>query len=247
MRSSTAAAANEVPPEVDAKLLAVTAPPLAPITADSIMIVDKPAALARIRDDNVQLAVWRRACIPKFIATLSDPAIAPSDLPNFEMVVAPSGASAAVRRKLRSQDGLALTDGDVDELAGEVDQLVRVFAKLTKSKDVFVKLERLDDNGCSFWHQDSVSFRLVATYRGPCTEWVPPDASNKTLRRKRLDSEEAQSLCHHDVALFKGRGASDPDALLGCPGIVHRSPRIAGSGVHRVVLVLDIPSEKFDM
>ena len=140
------------------------------------------------------------------------------------------------------QEKLALTGEDVDELVRDVDQLVRVFAKLTKSKDVFVKLERLDDNGCAFWHQDSVSFRLIATYRGPCTEWVHPDASKKTLLRKKADSDEAQSLCHHDVALFKGRGKTHHgDALLNQPGIVHRSPHISGSGVHRVVLVLDIP------
>jgi hypothetical protein len=49
-------------------------------------------------------------------------------------------------------------------------------------------------------------------------------------------------LCHHDVALFKGRGkTSHGDSLLNHPGIVHRSPHIAGSGVHRVALVLDIP------
>ena len=124
----------------------------------------------------------------------------------------------------------------------DVAQLVRVFAKLTRSEQVYVKLECLDDNGCAFWHQDSVAFRLVTTYRGPCTEWVHPDASKATLRRRMADSAQAQSLCHHDVALFKGRGETQHgDALLNQPGIVHRSPHIAGSGVHRVVLVLDVP------
>ena len=119
---------------------------------------------------------------------------------------------------------------------------MRVFAKLTKSKSVLVRLECLDDNGCQFWHQDSVQFRLLTTYRGPCTEWVHPDVSKATLKRKSADSKEAQSLCHHDVALFKGRGETfHGDGLLNHPGIVHRSPKMSGSGVHRVVLVLDIP------
>ena len=95
-------------------------------------------------------------------------------------------------------------------------------------------------------HQDSVAFRLLATYRGPCTEWVHPDASNATLRHKQADSKEAQSLCHHDVALFKGRGETTlGDALLNQPGIVHRSPVIQGTGVYRVVLTLDIPTGSF--
>ena len=69
-----------------------------------------------------------------------------------------------------------------------------------------------------------------------------PDASKATLRRRKKDSKDAHSLCHHDVALFKGRGETYlGDALLNQPGIVHRSPHIEGSGIHRVVLVLDIP------
>ena len=136
----------------------------------------------------------------------------------------------------------ALSGTDMDALVGDVDQLVRAFAKLTKAQSVYVKLERVEDNGCSSWHQDSVPLRLITTYRGPCTEWVHPDVSNATLRRKNADAKDAQSLCHHDVALFKGRGPTEHgDALLNHPGIVHRSPRIEGSGVHRVVLVLDIP------
>ena len=233
---------DKVARDVDATLLAVTPPPPTAMTTDKIVVVSKPTGLAKIKDDHVQLAVWRRAAVPNFVAALSDPAIAPSDLPHFEGLVTSSGASQAVRKELRSQKRLALTDGDTDELVGDIDRLVRVFAKLTKSDDVFVKLERLDDNGCQFWHQDSVSFRLLTTYRGPCTEWVHPDVSKATLRRKSADSKEAQSLCHHDVALFKGRGeTTHGDSLLNHPGIVHRSPHIAGSGVHRVLLVLDIP------
>ena len=233
---------SEVAPDVDAKLLAVTPPPSTSMATDTIAVVKQPAGLAKIRDANVQLAVWRRASVPQFVVALSDPAIAPSDLPRFEGIVTSTGASKAVREQLSLQTRLALTDGDADELATDIGRLVRVFAKLTKSKDVFVKLEVLADNGCKFWHQDSVSFRLVTTYRGPCTEWVPPDASKATLRRKSADSKNAQSLCHHDVALFKGRGeTSHGDSLLNQPGIVHRSPHIEGSGIHRVALVLDIP------
>ena len=233
---------SEVAPDVDTRLLAVTPPPSTSLATDAIAVVKQPAGLAKIRDANIQLAVWRRASVPQFVVALSDPAIAPSALPRFEGLVASTGASQAVREQLHSQARLALTDGDVDELATDIDRLVRVFAKLTTSKDVFVKLECLADNGCQFWHQDSVSFRLVTTYRGPCTEWVHPDASKATLRRKSADSKDAQSLCHHDVALFKGRGeTSHGDSLLNHPGIVHRSPHVAGSGIYRVVLVLDVP------
>ena len=45
---------------------------------DQIVVVEKPAGLAKIKDDTVQLAVWRRAAVPTFVVALADPAIAPA-------------------------------------------------------------------------------------------------------------------------------------------------------------------------
>lgn len=149
------------------------------------------------------------------------------------------------RYRLRSKKQQTLTDAGIDELIRGVKDLVDVFSKITDSEIVYVKLEVVSDDGCVFWHQDCVDYRLVTTYRGPCTEWVPPAFSKKTLKRRRSDSAQAKSLSHCDVALFKGRGETPEDAAhLGHPGIVHRSPRIPeGSGIYRLVLTLDIPQE----
>lgn len=237
---------ESVQKSVNAELLAVTHPPLAgqqQSTTDKIVFVTQPADLKKIKSDTVQLAVWRRATAPEFVTALSDPSIAASGLPSFSGKVTPESVAQAMKMQLKSQKKRALTDSCIDELVHEVDELVHIFAKISKSKTVFVKLEVLDDNGCEFWHQDCVSFRLVTTYRGPCTQWVHPDFSQATLRRRQFDSKHAQSLLHHDVALFKGRGKTlKGGALLNHPGIVHRSPRIEGSGIYRVVLVLDIPA-----
>jgi hypothetical protein len=106
-----------------------------------------------------------------------------------------------------------------------------------------VKLQVLTTDGCRFWHQDSVPFRLVSTLRGPCTEWVSPQFSKATLKHRRRDSKHAQSMKLGDVALFKGRGDADSQSLYDQPGIVHRSPRVEESGESRVVLIIDIPQE----
>ena len=106
-----------------------------------------------------------------------------------------------------------------------------------------VKLQVLTTDGCRFWHQDSVPFRLVSTLRGPCTEWVSPQFSKATLKQRRRDSKHAQSMKLNDVALFKGRGDADSQSLYDQPGIVHRSPRVEESGESRVVLIIDIPQE----
>ena len=241
--------------EAAARLLAVREPksgaaiPCA--DSESVLFVDRSTGLTRIKRDVVQLAVWRRPEIPPFVRALSDPSFSAADLPSFKGVVTPSDAARTLGQALRAQEGRrrdalgasgALDAGQLDALVEDVARLVGLFAKVSGEEYVFVRLEALEDNGCVFWHQDCVDFRLCATYRGPCTEFVAPEWSKAVLRRRQADSKHAQSLMHTDVALFKGRGEDhDATKLLDHPGIVHRSPRIEAAGICRSVLVLDIP------
>ena len=182
---------------------------------------------------------------------VSVPSFSAAGLPSFKGVVTPSDAARILSQALRAQEGRrqdalgasgALDAGQLDALVEDVARLVGLFAKVSGEEHVFVRLEALEDNGCVFWHQDCVDFRLCATYRGPCTEFVAPEWSKAVLRRRQADSKHAQSLMHTDVALFKGRGEDhDATKLLDHPGIVHRSPRIEAAGICRSVLVLDIP------
>ena len=223
-------------------------------TTDEIIFVNELSDLKKVESELVQLTVWRQANVPEFVTTLSDPSIAAADLPTFEDILLPGEVVQAMKSrlwcpyKLRSQKRRPLTEDGIDELVHHVDRLVSVFAEICKESGflddelefVNVKLEVTSDDGCKYWHQDSVPLRMVATYRGPCTEWVPPAFSKATLGRHRFNSKHSQSLSHKDVALFKGRGEAEPDDLYGQPGIVHRSPR---NSTHRLVLVLDIPQE----
>ena len=145
---------------------------------------------------------------------------------------------------LRSKRHNALNDQCMDELVSDITRLVETFSEISDSELVNVKLEVLGDDGCQYWHQDSVPLRLVTTYRGPCTEFVPPQFGQMTLKQRQDDSKHATSLFHSDVALFQGQGETDEKSpLLGRQGIVHRSPRIMEDGILRLVLVLDIPRE----
>ena len=187
-------------------------------------------------------------------------------LPSFVGFVTPVTAAERIRDKLEKSEP-ALPSTDIVSMANDIEQLVKVFAKLVDIDQVHVKLECVEDNGCCFWHQDTVPFRLVTTYRGPSTQYVHPDFSQQTLRHRQHDSQHAQSLTLGDVAFFKGRLFADissdddregttgrddyastdsDDDLFHQPGIVHRSPRIEGSGEVRVVLVLDIPADFHD-
>lgn len=272
--------------------------------------------------EEMQLVVWRRPELPKFIHTLSQTGLDQSKLPSFYGIVTPDNCSDLMTQQLLHSDKTlyALSRSELRELIADVHRLVRIFHSIIADEEdkddddeeddkqvplppdggVHVRLECLNDNGCQFWHQDTVPLRMVTTYRGPCTQYVNPQHSIETLQNWREDSQHAQSLTHHDVALFKGRvfygdeqdeglmlsgdgeegnvnsnegdqtkGSHDNDKRqdgnkmesylttndpneddvddeipdLTSPGIVHRSPRIEGSNVVRLVLVLDIPAE----
>ena len=216
---------------------------------EEIVFVEKPCDLNVIKKEAVQLAVWRQKQAPKFVAALSDPSLSAANLPAFQGLFESSetGEVAQVLKSylwrpynLRSQKDRALVEEDIDELVEQIDQLVHIFVEIVNEPAIHVKLEAISDDGCRNWHQDFVPYRLVATYRGPCTEFVPPTLSKSTLQRRHSNCKHAQSLLHSDVALFKGRGCEDDDCSHDHPGIVHRSPRNTG---HRVVLILDIPQK----
>ena len=210
---------------------------------DKIRIVKDLNGLKIINElESVQLSVWRRKSLPCFIHVLAGPDIKKSSLPQLIKTVKPADAFDKVRAKLLSQKKLLLEATDVGKLAEDISGLVKIFAEITETDKVRIKLECLADDGCRYWHQDCVDYRLVTTYRGPCTEFVDPEHSEATLKRRRYNSKHSQSLTNSDVAVFKGRGETFlGDPLLNHPGIVHRSPRILSKGVIRVVLVLDIP------
>jgi len=218
-----------------------------------------------ICSDDVQLAVWRRSKLPGFIHKLSDPSLDPSLLPSYYGKVTPTTVAGLMREKLLSttitaesqeekkSKKVSLSNSYLEELIENVEQMVDIFDSIVGEDSVHVRLECLTDNGCAFWHQDTVPIRMVATYRGPCTEYVLPEVSQETLSNRQHDSKHAKSLTHHDVALFKGREfveeegmddeEDDPDVVIAASGIVHRSPRIEATGVVRLVLVLDIPAD----
>jgi hypothetical protein len=111
-------------------------------------------------------------------------------------------------------------------LAADIDSLVRRFAEVTGSKTVRLRLEAVDGDACRRFHADYTDLRLVCTYAGPGTDIRETPAEEAPVKRIRAG----------DIALFKGKlFPGNPPVLL------HRSPPIDGTGVRRIVLVLDTP------
>ena len=226
-------------------------------TNSSIVFVDTVDDLEQITQEHVQLAIWRRHAIPKFVQTvhqLSATATATdfdpvSCIPNFECIVQPEETYELLKAhlycpyNLRSKQYQVFQDPELFELIRDIAGLVTVFATIAKTECVNIKLEVVTDNGCQYWHQDSVPQRMVVTYFGPCTEFIPPDDSITTNNNNKMGMTvlaqyrttnicpaqyQPTSLTHYDVAVFKGRGATTEESPLldSTKGIVHRSPRL---------------------
>ena len=108
------------------------------------------------------------------------------------------------------------------------------FAAISGESKLSVKLQAVGSDACRFLHHDYVARRLVCTYRGPGTEWLPPSREAYVVDRRRgVSAALLERVPRFGVAIFTGRTS------LGAAPILHRSPPVAGTGTVRLVLTID--------
>lgn len=127
-------------------------------------------------------------------------------------------------------------------LVDDVMALARLMTSLLAVESLRIKLRLLEETMCPRFHCDNVTVRLVTSWRGPGSEWLPEHA----LDRRGLgapspdkpaivvDSTAIERLGTGDVALIKG---SDWHGE-GRGGLVHRSPDLA-PGQRRLMMSID--------
>jgi hypothetical protein len=193
---------------------------------------DAADGIAAIGGPGTELVIWRRAlplCLQTWLERLD-----PSRLPDTRILVQPSDLRRALEPHL---DDCGTPSGETRHLLlDDVDHLVSVFARITRSDLVEVRLERVRHDACWKFHRDCVEARLLTTYRGPATEWVQPIHAGQALSEQKRFTRPIERLGIHDVAIFKGSCAGEGS------GIVHRSPPISGTDQTRLLLVLNKPS-----
>ncbi|WP_058746700.1 DUF1826 domain-containing protein [Sphingomonas yabuuchiae] len=190
-----------------------TLPPLKPLP-DHVRIDGDPAVLATIGQPQVTLAVWQRP------SPLPAPDLA--DFPAIRFAADMPSVASGVREAL----GALPSQPWHETLAVDVARLALLYATWTGEERVEVRIERVTGNGCWKFHADYVGLRLISTYCGQATQWLPQGATDDTAPR---------ALAAGDVGLFKGRERAGDRA------IIHRSPPIAGTGEDRLLLVIDAP------
>ena len=120
-------------------------------------------------------------------------------------------------------------------LAANVSFQLRLFGQIVRSSTFKLRLETVRDDGCTRFHTDAVRYRLLCTYRGPGTEWIDPKALSDHSHGRPLDPARIRRLERGAVAFMRGAKGATPER----PALVHRSPKIAGTGSIRLLLVID--------
>lgn len=125
-------------------------------------------------------------------------------------------------------------------LLEDVKALFTLFGAVTGTDSFRLLLTTVSTNMCRKFHTDINDLRLLCTYLGPGTLWLPDEAVDlkalQTTGSKRYivkDHQLIQQAQTGDVVLLKG--ALYPDANP----ILHRSPVIEDQGLKRLFLRID--------
>ena len=138
------------------------------------------SGLAAIGAPSTELVIWKRALPPQLRNWLNH--IPVPVLPDLRLLIKPDELRPALE-PLLNQCGLKA--GDMrDLLIADLANLIQVFAGITASARVDLRLERVNDDACWKFHRDSVDARLLTTYRGPTTEWVKPSHGERAIREQ---------------------------------------------------------------
>lgn len=190
-----------------------------------------PAVLGDALLEKVNLSVWQRQ-LPPHIAGFAQTLMALGE-PLAESLTIEPDANGEVETL-----ALATAYRDIAGHAGfvaDVAWLVRAFSSLVEARRIGLRLRILDKAMCPRFHVDHVPLRLITTYAGAGSEWLPEHA----IPRHRLGDptvapQGIERLLAGEVALFKGERWEGNEGA----GIIHRSPQ-AAPGERRLILTLD--------
>ena len=122
----------------------------------------------------------------------------------------------------------------------DIVEILRLFENVTQAASFRLLLATISTNMCRKFHTDVNDLRLLCTYIGPGTLWLPSEAVDlKTLKaggddlQTALDPQHIQQAQTGDLVILKG--ALYPDANP----VLHRSPTIEGKGEKRLLLRID--------
>ena len=192
-------------------------------TTQPAIVVTAPEGLAAIHQPGCAAAIWDRQPHPDFQTWINT--LPRDQLPRARIILRPGAVRDAVSEivELCAMRASAQRDRFVDDVAA----LAHIFAGVMTADWLRLRLDVVDNNACRRFHVDTLTARLVCTYRGTGTQYgISTDGA-----------EPPHILTVPTTAPVVLRGKLWPEQPRS--GLLHRSPPIEGTGETRSVLVLD--------
>jgi len=194
--------------------------------------------LADIYLDDTNIVIWKRELNNKILNAANHIIDSNTSLELLQ-IVTPQDTYSHLEKLLGSTKMARI-------LCKDIESLVDIFCNLFDLKQVGLRLAVLDRAMCPRFHVDGVPCRLVTTYQGVATEWLPhhsADRSKLGMGNQGKPVEESglfqnaadiQQLSQGDVALLKGEGWAGNQGA----GLIHRSPSL-NLNSRRLLLTID--------
>jgi hypothetical protein len=197
----------------------------------------QPTVFTDIYQEEVNIAVWQRE-LPSTLTLAVAEFLQQKPTFKASLTVTPSSV----------RDSLAETFGSsaLEALTDDIAELVDMFCCIFELKRAGLRLTALDKAMCPKFHVDRVPTRLVTTYYGIATQYIPHHLVNRAMlghgsggkpdhKSGLFDDEQAiRQMRAGDVALLKGESWLGNEGA----GLVHRSPAVP-AGEHRMLMTLD--------
>ncbi len=195
-------------------------------------------SLGGIYREDVNIAVWQRKLSLK-LTQAADTILDQFPALKISLIAPPEAIYPAIERELSFS-------AESKALAEDIAHLADIYACLFGLNRVGLRVSALDRAMCPRFHVDRVPCRLVTTYQGTATEWLPNIFSDRTKlgvgNQGKPDDQsglfdcanDVQYLARGDVALLKGESWEGNEGN----GLIHRSPQLSGN-IRRLLLTLD--------
>lgn len=123
----------------------------------------------------------------------------------------------------------------------DISEQLDIFEKVSGGESFRLLFTRINTNMCRRFHTDINSLRLLCTYAGQGTLWLPDEIVNPKAFQTRGNNEQIVK----DESQIQQAGTGDVIILKGAlypkgNAVVHRSPTIEESGESRLLLRIDI-------
>ncbi len=192
-------------------------------SAQDVLIGRQAEILADIAAPGIAAAIWQRQPAPSFQTWIDR--LPAAQLPDLRVTVPVDLAEAAVQTACsiaRMPPG-----PNRETLAGDVGALALIYGQIMKVGYVQVRLDVSRGSMCPKFHLDNVRARLLCTYRGPGTQYVPEICKQNPDRVRAMGTGA--------VGLFRGAGWTPGEHC----SLLHRSPAIQPGSGPRLLLVVD--------